>query len=46
MYFLENLEMTHVVGGGGGECHAVCVIMTMFTSYRIGFRSVSRNYTK
>ena len=38
--------MTHVVGGGGGECHAVCVIMTMFTSYRIGFRSVSRNYTK
>ena len=45
MYFVKNLQMAHVVGGGGGECHGVCVIMTMFTSYHIGFLSVSQNYT-
>ena len=45
MYFVKNLEITDVVGDGGGECHAVWVIMTMFTSYRIGFGSVSQNYT-
>ena len=31
MYFVRNLEITHVVGCGGegkGESHAVCVIMT------------------
>ena len=29
MDFVEDLEMTHVVGGGGGgESHVVCVIMT------------------
>ena len=29
MYFIENLEMTHAVGGErGGKGHVFCVIMT------------------
>ena len=27
MNFVQNLEMTHIAGDGGGGAHVICVIM-------------------